>query len=114
MPAAVRSLAVQVVGHAFGVRGCTAVRLVPCLSIGVVVAAAAFGTRSMTRGKGDGLVEKEQMSVMIRCHMPGMTTFELQYTRDPGLALMVADNVAGARALMQSTSIAHPRAATCN
>src|ERR1700761_3343232 len=114
MPAAVRSVAVQLVVHVFGVRGCTAVGLVPCLPIGVVVAAAAFGARSMTRGKGDGLVEEEQMSVMIRLPLPGLTTLELKHAGDPGLALMAADNVAGAGAFMQSTTVARPRAATRN
>jgi hypothetical protein len=108
------SLAVQLVVHGLGVCGCVTMGLAPRLPVGVVVTAPAFGTRPMTGGKGDCFVEKEQLGVVIRRPLGRAATLELQHARDPGLCLMVADDVAGAPAFVQPTPVAHPRSATCH
>jgi len=91
----ISSLAVQLVVHILGVRCCAAVGLAPRLPVGVVVVAAAFGAWAVTGGQRHGLVEKEQLGVVIGRPLRGMATLEFQQAGDPGFRLMVTHDVAG-------------------
>src|SRR3984957_15218978 len=62
----------------------------------------------MTGGECDGLVEKEQLGVVIGCPLFRVTASELQDAGDPGLAPRVPDDVAGTASFVQSPPIAQP------